>query len=92
MPMGNVSLSLVLPAYNEAARLPPFLATIRPYLDRRYGPEYEVIVVDDGSRDRLCELIEHAAADWPQLRLVRHQQNQGKGAAVRTGVPQSFTA
>jgi dolichyl-phosphate beta-glucosyltransferase len=83
---GNVVLSLVLPAYNEAARLPPYLAAVRSYLAGRYPARYEVIVVDDGSRDGLPGMLRAIAADWPELRVIRHNQNSGKGAAVRTGM------
>ncbi len=86
VPTESTLLSLVVPAYNEAARLPPYLAAIRAHLDASYGPRYEVIVVDDGSRDALAEVVGRWAADWPQLVLLRHPANRGKGAAVRTGV------
>ncbi len=86
MPRENIALSLILPAYDEAARLPPYLAAVRPYLDGRYGDRYEVIVVDDGSGDGLTQLLATAAADWPQLRWLRHAANCGKGAAVRSGI------
>jgi dolichyl-phosphate beta-glucosyltransferase len=79
-------LSLILPAYNEAHRLPPFLTTVRAYLDQHYPGCYEVIVVDDGSQDGLDRVLAQVAADWPALRPLRHERNQGKGAAVRTGV------
>lgn len=79
-------LSLVLPAYNEARRLPPFLAAVRAYLDRHYPAAYEAIVVDDGSQDGLDQVLARVAAEWPLLRVIRHEHNQGKGAAVRTGV------
>jgi len=79
-------LSLVLPAYNEAQRLPPYLAAVRTYLDQRWPGQYEVIVVDDGSQDQLPAFLARTAADWPALSTIRHAQNQGKGAAVRTGV------
>jgi dolichyl-phosphate beta-glucosyltransferase len=82
----SIALSVVLPAYNEALRLPPYLAAVRTYLDGRYGDRYESIVVDDGSEDGLCGILERFARDWPQLRSIRHPRNQGKGAAVRTGV------
>jgi len=75
----------VLPAYNEAARLPPFLATVHAYLDG-LGQSYELIVVDDGSQDGLAGELERRARAWPQLRVMRHPENRGKGAAVRTGV------
>ncbi|MGQ9575833.1 MAG: dolichyl-phosphate beta-glucosyltransferase [Thermoguttaceae bacterium] len=82
----TITLSLVLPAYNEAARLPPYLAAVRRCLDRSYAAGYEVIVVDDGSDDGLLGILAQAGADWPQLRAIRHARNQGKGAAVRTGM------
>lgn len=81
-----IAISLILPAYNEARRLPPYLASVQQHLHRCHRDCHEVIVVDDGSDDHLCELLRHAAADWPQLRWIRHPENQGKGAAVRTGV------
>jgi dolichyl-phosphate beta-glucosyltransferase len=81
-----VRLSLIVPAYNEAARLPPYLSRIGPYLDDRYGDDYEIVVVDDGGSDSLPELVREAARHWPQLRLLCHPTNRGKGAAVRTGM------
>ncbi len=80
------ALSLVIPAYNERRRLPPYLEQVRPYLDGQFAGRYEVIVVDDGSRDALAEVLEASARTWPQLRVLRHEQNRGKGAAVRTGM------
>ena len=51
----EIALSLVLPAYNEAARLPPFLESVRGYLETHYPDRHEVIVVDDGSQDELID-------------------------------------
>jgi len=82
----EISLSVIMPAYNESRRLPPFLTSVRRYLDERYPDCYEVIVVDDGSRDGLPEVLASAAADWPGLLAMRHPTNLGKGAAVRTGM------
>jgi dolichyl-phosphate beta-glucosyltransferase len=82
----RIVLSLVIPAYNEVRRLPPYLASVRTHLDARYGGDYEVIVVDDGSDDGLGDFLVRRTVDWPQLRWLRHLHNQGKGAAVRTGV------
>lgn len=79
-------LSVIIPAYNESRRLPPYLQAIRDYLRLHYQAQYEVIVVDDGSSDHLLETLTTACGDWPQLKVLRHTQNIGKGAAVRTGV------
>lgn len=78
-------LSVVLPAFNEAARLGPYLADVRAYLARAYPHAHEVIVVDDGSTDGTADLVRRHAAGW-RLRLLGHTANRGKGAAVRTGV------
>lgn len=81
-----IALSVVIPAYNEAERLPPYLDILRNYLRTEFEPEYEVIVVDDGSRDTLSQRVGELSQDWPQLMLLTHEQNRGKGAAVRTGM------
>lgn len=75
-----LDLSVVIPAYNEAARLPKTLTATKAYLDSR--PEAaEIIVVDDGSRDGTAELALARGCKVLQL-----EQNGGKGAAVRAGV------
>jgi dolichyl-phosphate beta-glucosyltransferase len=84
--MPDIALSLILPAFNEALRLPRFLEKVRPYLDENFPQSYEVVVVDDGSRDATAAVVEEVAKQWPQLRLLKHARNEGKGAAVRTGV------
>jgi glycosyltransferase involved in cell wall biosynthesis len=79
-------LSVVVPAYNEARRLPATLRTLRAYLDAAEAGGYEVIVVDDGSTDRTAEVALEAAAAWPALRVLRLPENRGKGWAVRAGM------
>jgi dolichyl-phosphate beta-glucosyltransferase len=76
-------ISVVIPAYNEAERLGSTLERTVDYLSRR-GLSYEVLVVDDGSRDRTIQVAE-AFADRG-VRVIRHEKNRGKGAAVKTGV------
>ena len=85
MSLEPVAFSLVVPAYNEEERLPPSLRLIRGFLDGTRLP-YEVVVVDDGSRERTRLLVEKAQASWPQLRLISFERNQGKGSAVRSGM------
>ncbi|HEX3131292.1 MAG TPA: dolichyl-phosphate beta-glucosyltransferase [Thermoanaerobaculia bacterium] len=77
------AVSLVIPAYNEAERLGSTLERAVGYLSRRGAP-YEVLVVDDGSRDRTVEVAEGFSDRG--VRVIRHERNRGKGAAVRTGV------
>ncbi len=79
-----VALSLVVPAFDEAGRLP---ATLRHAADAlpRLAAESEIIVVDDGSRDDTAGVAERFASPVP-LRVIRLPRNRGKGAAVAAGV------
>jgi dolichyl-phosphate beta-glucosyltransferase len=79
-------LSVVIPAFNEANRLPRYLHSVRNYLRFQFGADYEVLVIDDGSTDRQEECVRAIAVGWDQLRYIKHDRNQGKGAAVRTGM------
>lgn len=78
-------VSLVVPAYNEALRLPRTLDRMRTHFDAA-GENYEVIVVDDGSDDGTAQEAERKAQGWQQLIVVRLPVNAGKGAAVREGM------
>jgi dolichyl-phosphate beta-glucosyltransferase len=80
----TVALSVIIPAYNEARRLPPHLASVLAYLRAHY-PAFELIVVDDGSRDETAEAVRAALAAEPRARLLAYQPNRGKGYAIRTG-------
>jgi len=77
--------SVVIPAYNEALRLPPYLAKVVAYFDGR-GEPYEVVVVDDGSGDETAALVLEAQAAHPAVTLHRLGVNRGKGFAVRAGM------
>ena len=78
-------LSIVIPAYNEERRLPETLRRIRAYLRARTAAA-EVIVVDDGSRDRTAAVVEAWRSEFPGLRLVSNGRNRGKGYSVRHGM------
>jgi len=85
MRTAHPSLSVVIPAYNEDARLEPTLRdTIRYFRGRRH--EVEVIVVDDGSVDRTSVLVDRLSGEFDEIRLMRLPVNRGKGYAVRTGI------
>lgn len=80
-----LDLSVVIPAYNEANRLPLFLQRVLAYLDERHQ-SYEILVVDDGSLDQTAQVVESAACQYPHVRLIQLSCNMGKGAAVRRGM------
>ncbi|MEZ6014759.1 MAG: glycosyltransferase family 2 protein [Planctomycetota bacterium] len=79
------ALSVVIPAYNEAARLPAFLDSVLAWA-RASGRAVEVLVVDDGSSDGTAEVARARAAAGDVLRVLRCPTNRGKGAAVRAGL------
>ncbi len=77
--------SVVIPAYNEAQRLPAYLREVVAYFDGR-GDPYEVIVVDDGSADETAARVLEARAIHPAVTLQGLAENRGKGFAVRAGM------
>ena len=83
--LSAVDVSIIVPAYNEEHRLAPTLARLSSYLATQ-PLRWEIVVVDDGSRDATCAVVLAAMRDIPQLRLVRQTPNRGKGAAVRLGM------
>jgi dolichyl-phosphate beta-glucosyltransferase len=85
----SVEISVVIPAYNEEVRLPPFLLSVVTYLDRVFQNHFEIIVADDGSRDGTFALVNEFSKIHPQVRCIRLPVNRGKGAAVREGVSAS---
>jgi glycosyltransferase involved in cell wall biosynthesis len=78
------TLSAVVPMYDEERVLPLFLERLRPVLDK-LSVKYEVLAVDDGSRDKTAELIAEAQESWPELRLIRLMRNSGHQAALTAG-------
>jgi dolichol-phosphate mannosyltransferase len=77
-------LSLVLPAYNEAEGIAPAVAEADAALGQ-FADDYEILVVDDGSRDDTAAIVAGLMREQSRVRLLRHDQNRGYGAALRTG-------
>ena len=78
-------LSIVIPSYNEELRLPATLEQIAAYLPS-LGGETEILVVDDGSKDRTGEVAESYRKMLPSLRVISNGVNRGKGFSVRHGM------
>jgi glycosyltransferase involved in cell wall biosynthesis len=73
-------LSAIMPVFNEETTVAQVIATV---LAQR--PVQEVVVVDDASQDKTWEVLQNLGRREPRLKLFRHERNQGKGAALRTG-------
>ncbi|MGC9969812.1 MAG: dolichyl-phosphate beta-glucosyltransferase [Bryobacteraceae bacterium] len=80
------SISIVIPAYNEEARLPSTLSAILSHLAARGWADYEVLVVNDGSTDSTAAVTEQIRAAHPGIRLLENPGNRGKGYSVRHGM------
>ena len=78
------ALSLVLPAYNEAAVIARAIAEAETALARLFD-QFEILVVDDGSTDGTAQIVRSGLNDAPHTKLIRHPENRGYGAALRTG-------
>lgn len=83
--MEPVTYSVIVPAYNESARIGPALQKALVYAASR-GWNAEVIVVDDGSTDDTVEIVRRYALQHPGLRLLENPGNRGKGYSVRNGM------
>ena len=81
----GTTLSVVIPAYNEAAALPALAGRLRPVLDRLAEP-YEVLIVDDGSTDTTASVLAGLGESWPELRIVRLRRNSGHQGALIAGL------
>ena len=77
--------SIIIPAYNEGARVGATLEKVLAYVDKQEW-NAEIIAVDDGSRDNTVEIIRGYAEKNPRLRLLQNPGNRGKGYSVRNGM------
>jgi len=83
--MAKPYLSIIIPAYNEAERIPKTLLD----MDRRLSSasySYEIIVVNDGSKDNTAEVVTAMAKMVKNLELIDNKENKGKGGAVKQGI------
>src|SRR3989344_3444808 len=79
-----MKLSIIIPVYNEEKTIVQVLKKISEL--KIPGAEKEVIVIDDGSTDSTVQKIESILHSSKKIKFIKHEKNQGKGAAVRTGI------
>ncbi len=82
-------LSVVIPAYNEAERIPRTLNEALSFLQENFPNDFEIIVVDDGSSDDTVKMVQSTVENETVLQLISFPRNRGKGAAVREGILQA---
>lgn len=79
-------ISIIIPAYNEAKRLPAYLTSIMEYIHHKENFEFEILIVDDGSQDDTVKAVNEIILEKGRFRLIEMGENQGKGAAIRVGI------
>ena len=88
-PPGNVRipprLSIIIPVYNEEANIPPLMAQVFDVV-RGLGTSFELLAIDDGSRDGSFAALEREQRDRPELKLIRFRRNFGQTAAIMAGI------
>ncbi len=85
----NRSISIVVPAYNESARLPDTIRRIEAYFAGSAWDFHEIIIVDDGSSDSTFETSASFARQNPNVRVLKNPGNRGKGYSVRHGMTEA---
>jgi len=80
----TAGLSVFFPAYNDSGTIASMVVTA-VQTARRLTPDFEVIVVNDGSKDRTATILDELTRLYPELRIVQHDRNRGYGGALRSG-------
>lgn len=78
-------ISLIIPAYNEEKRIGKTLDVFYEYMHKTF-PSFEILVVDDGSKDKTLSVLDEFKAKMPELKVLTYGTNRGKGGAVKFGV------
>jgi glycosyltransferase involved in cell wall biosynthesis len=77
-------LSVFFPAYNDSGTIASLVITAL-HAARRLTPDFEIIIVDDGSADATAEIVDELSRTYPEVKVVHHAGNRGYGAALRSG-------
>ena len=86
--MSHPQMSIVIPAYNESARIEATLERVLSCVENE-GWDAEVLVVDDGSKDDTAAIVQHWMRTHPRLHLIKNNGNRGKGYSIRNGLLQA---
>lgn len=81
----KISLSIFFPVYNDWGTIPSMVAE-SILTAEKFTDDYEIILVDDGSREKTKEIVKFLAAHFPQVRVVTHAKNRGYGGALKSGI------
>ncbi len=80
-----MNLSIVIPVYNEEKIIAKNIKICSRYLEDNF-PDYELIIVNDGSTDNTLRVIKKVAEKYPKIKIINYKKNRGKGFAVRQGL------
>jgi glycosyltransferase involved in cell wall biosynthesis len=86
--MSHPRLSIIIPAYNESARIEATLARVLDCVEARHW-DAEILLIDDGSTDDTVAIVQRWMARYPRLHLIKNAGNRGKGYSVRNGLLQA---
>ena len=85
-PAATPNLTIVVPAFNEGANVEPVVReVVKAIADEPWVGPYEIVLVNDGSRDTTGAVMDRLAGEVPQVRVFHHPANRGFGAALKTG-------
>jgi glycosyltransferase involved in cell wall biosynthesis len=84
LPPRAPGLSVFFPAYNDSGTIASLVITAL-HTARRLTPDFEIIIVNDGSADATAAIADELAQTYPEVRVVHHPRNRGYGGALRTG-------
>jgi glycosyltransferase involved in cell wall biosynthesis len=82
-----IDYSIVIPVYNEESRITKTLTQTLSFMNQ-FAPAFEIVVVDDGSKDKTADVVEEYVKDHPEIKLIKNV-HKGKAAGVRTGMLKS---
>jgi len=83
-PKQRPGISVFFPAYNDAGTIASMVLSAMLVVET-ITPDYEIIIINDGSADHTGEIADRLAADYDNVRVIHHAQNQGYGGALRSG-------